>query len=237
MPQHYSMYTPENAPPETRHTTIEYGLQSVPVMPPVFLFVVDTCLDDDELASLKETLSQALANVPSNGLVGLITYGRTVQVHELGAAFMPRCYVFRGAKDLTAKQVQQMLGIGTQSVPSTGAPGHAAQPAHAASRFIQPYGNCEADFLRLIGDIQRDPWHTPTAKRRLRCAGAALSVAISMLEVTYPNTGARVELFLGGPCTQGPGQVVSDDLKLPIRSHNDIEKDNARYLKKATKVL
>lgn len=42
-------------------------------------------------------------------------------------------------------------------------------------------------------------------------------------------------LFLGGPCSQGPGQVVNDELKQPIRSHHDIHKDNAKYMKKAIK--
>ena len=41
--------------------------------------------------------------------------------------------------------------------------------------------------------------------------------------------------FLGGACSQGPGQVVNDELKFPIRSHHDIEKDAAKYLKKALK--
>ena len=43
-------------------------------------------------------------------------------------------------------------------------------------------------------------------------------------------------LFMGGPCTQGPGMVVDDELKHPIRSHHDIEKDNCKYMKKAMKV-
>ena len=30
-------------------------------------------------------------------------------------------------------------------------------------------------------------------------------------------------------------QVVNDELKFPIRSHHDIEKDNAKYMKKALK--
>lgn len=42
-------------------------------------------------------------------------------------------------------------------------------------------------------------------------------------------------LFCGGPCSQGPGQVVDDELKHPIRSHHDIEKDNAKYMKKGMK--
>ena len=43
-------------------------------------------------------------------------------------------------------------------------------------------------------------------------------------------------VFIGGPCTQGPGMVVGDALKDPIRSHLDLEKDNCKYHKKACKV-
>ena len=56
------------------------------------------------------------------------------------------------------------------------------------------------------------------------------------LQCTYPNTGARIMMFVGGACTQGPGMVVGDELKFPIRSHHDIEKDNCKYMKKAMKV-
>ena len=42
-------------------------------------------------------------------------------------------------------------------------------------------------------------------------------------------------MFLGGASSQGPGQVVNDELKDPIRSHHDIEKDAAKYMKKALK--
>ena len=40
-------------------------------------------------------------------------------------------------------------------------------------------------------------------------------------------------LFVGGTCTQGPGMVVSVDLKEPIRSHYDIEKKKAKFMKNA----
>lgn len=43
-------------------------------------------------------------------------------------------------------------------------------------------------------------------------------------------------LFIAGPSTQGPGTIIDEELKHTIRSHHDIEKDNARYLKKAIKV-
>jgi protein transport protein SEC23 len=87
----------------------------------------------------------------------------------------------------------------------------------------------------LIGDIQSDPWPVHQGMRALRSTGVALSVAVSLLEATFPNAGARIMLFIGGPCTQGPGMVVSDDLKDVIRSHIDLDRDNANYSKKASK--
>ncbi|CAG8640634.1 984_t:CDS:2, partial [Scutellospora calospora] len=52
---------------------------------------------------------------------------------------------------------------------------------------------------------------------------------------TFPAAGARIMLFCGGPASEGPGMVVGNELKEPIRSHHDIEKDNVKYYKKATK--
>lgn len=42
-------------------------------------------------------------------------------------------------------------------------------------------------------------------------------------------------LFAGGPASQGPGQVVSTELREPIRSHHDIDRDNVKYFKRASK--
>jgi protein transport protein SEC23 len=48
----------------------------------------------------------ALSLLPTDALVGLITFGRMVHIHELNCDGMTRSYVFRGTKDYTAKQVQ-----------------------------------------------------------------------------------------------------------------------------------
>jgi hypothetical protein len=48
----------------------------------------------------------SLSLLPQNALIGLITYGKMVQVHELGCEGCSKSYVFRGTKDLNAKQIQ-----------------------------------------------------------------------------------------------------------------------------------
>lgn len=55
------------------------------------------------------------------------------------------------------------------------------------------------------------------------------------MQTTFPNTGARIMLFAGGPATEGPGMVVTNELKEPIRSHHDIDRDSAKHFKRAIK--
>lgn len=56
------------------------------------------------------------------------------------------------------------------------------------------------------------------------------------MESSFQNAGGRVMLFAGGPATEGPGMVVGPELREPIRSHHDIDRDNIKYYKKALKV-
>uniref|UniRef100_A0A2K6AAJ7 Protein transport protein SEC23 n=1 Tax=Mandrillus leucophaeus TaxID=9568 RepID=A0A2K6AAJ7_MANLE len=215
-------------------SSIEYVVLRGPQMPLIFLYVVDTCMEDEDLQALKESMQMSLSLLPPTALVGLITFGRMVQVHELGCEGISKSYVFRGTKDLSAKQLQEMLGL--SKVPVTQATrGPQVQQPPPSNRFLQPVQKIDMNLTDLLGELQRDPWPVPQGKRPLRSSGVALSIAVGLLECTFPNTGARIMMFIGGPATQGPGMVVGDELKTPIRSWHDIDKDNAKYVKKGTK--
>ncbi|TKC50172.1 hypothetical protein EI555_013678 [Monodon monoceros] len=205
-PPTYAGISELNQPAELlpQFSSIEYVVLRGPQMPLIFLYVVDTCMEDEDLQALKESMQMSLSLLPPTALVGLITFGRMVQVHELGCEGISKSYVFRGTKDLSAKQ-------------------------------LQPVQKIDMNLTDLLGELQRDPWPVPQGKRPLRSSGVALSIAVGLLECTFPNTGARIMMFIGGPATQGPGMVVGDELKTPIRSWHDIEKDNAKYVKKGTK--
>ena len=69
-------------------------------------------------------------------------------------------------------------------------------------RFLLPLQTIDMNLTDLIGDIQGDPWPVSQGMRPLRSGGVALSVAISLLEATFPNAGARIMLFIGGASTQ-----------------------------------
>lgn len=238
-PPQYAAISEQHQPAELipSFSTIEYTIPRAPYMPPVFLFLVDTCMEEEELGALKDSLTMALSLLPANALVGLVTFGKMIQVHELGTEGISKSYVFKGTKDLTAKQIQDMLGLSrgpAANIQQQQQP-HTNQPAPPANRFIQPISQCDMSLTDLLSELPKDPWPVPQGKRYLRSTGAALSIAVGLLECTYPNTGARIMLFVGGPCSQGPGQVVDDELKHPIRSHHDIHKDNVKYMKKAIK--
>ncbi|PIC30566.1 hypothetical protein B9Z55_021765 [Caenorhabditis nigoni] len=96
-PAHYAAIAEDNRPPELypQFTTIEYTLRKATTMPPIFVFVVDTCMTAEELKSLKECLQTALSLLPADALVGLITFGRMVQLHELNTQGISRSYVFK----------------------------------------------------------------------------------------------------------------------------------------------
>jgi protein transport protein SEC23 len=82
LPPHYKDISNTNLPAELlpKYTTIEYNLNRVAQIPPVFLFVVDTCLEDEDLKALKEALIVSLSLLPEYAWVGLITYGTMVSL-------------------------------------------------------------------------------------------------------------------------------------------------------------
>jgi len=303
-PPHYAAIAEDNRPPELypQFTTIEYTLKKATTLPPIFLFVVDTCISGDELKALKESLTTALSLLPADAFVGLITFGRMVEVHELNVKGIARSYVFKGAKEVTQKQIHDIIAlhigrpIGSGGA-AAGAPAHGGAPSHGMpqpqggpiptqqfpgapgprpmmpmgpgapgpmgpagvgpvlggkiapgmpqvaplapqipfNKFLQPVSECEASINDLIEQIQTDRWPVPQGQRPLRATGAALAVAVTLLEVAFPNTGARIMTFIGGACTIGPGMVVGEELKNPIRSWHDIKEDNAPFMRKANK--
>lgn len=129
-----------------------------------------------------------------------------------------------------------MLGLSaqTRAAPRPGQP--MPQQTFGAARFLLPVQQCEFQLTGILEALARDPWPVANDKRALRCTGVALSVAVGLLETTFPNTGGRIMLFAGGPATEGPGMVVSNELKEPIRSHHDIERDSVKHFKRASKV-
>lgn len=52
---------------------------------------------------------QTLSLLPEEALVGLVTFGTNVMVHELGFPDCPKSYVFRGSKEYAAVKVRRCV--------------------------------------------------------------------------------------------------------------------------------
>jgi len=239
LPPAYTDISETNLPAELipRYTTIEYALnRNVPGTPPAFLFVLDTCLQDEDLKTLKDIIVMALSLVPEDALVGLITFGKTVQLWELAFEECPKAFVFNGTKEVSQKQIQDVLVMSNKSTqmqrnPTTGQP---IAPTKN-NRFLIPQSEVFLTLTNVLEELQRDPNRVKNDKRPLRATGVALNVAVALLEQIIPNSAARIMMFTGGPCTTGPGMIVSEELKEPLRAWGDIVKDNAKHMRKAMK--
>ena len=152
---------------------------------------------------------------------------------------MSKVYVFRGSKEIPAEQILDQLGLSAAGRrPQKGAPGIAGAggfPNSGITRFLLPASECEYTLNALLDELQTDQWPVPPGRRPARCTGVALSVAAGLLSACNPGTGARIVALVGGPCTEGPGAIVSKDLSDPVRSHKDLDKDAAPFFKKAVK--
>eukprot|EP00933_Yihiella_yeosuensis_P045433 TRINITY_DN40809_c0_g1_i1.p1 TRINITY_DN40809_c0_g1~~TRINITY_DN40809_c0_g1_i1.p1 ORF type:complete len:757 (+),score=153.63 TRINITY_DN40809_c0_g1_i1:1-2271(+) len=238
-PQHYAEHiTEQNLPAELLQmcSTIEYILPTAACQPPIFVLVLDIALIEEELDQAKDSLQQSLAMMPQNALVGFITFGAMCYVHELASTALPKAYAFRGGKEYSTQQVAYQLGFNSRS-------GGAVNTA-AAGRFLLPVAECEFTLNTLLDDLSRDAWPPGGHDRRpFRCTGAALSVALGLVEAACPQSSqkgptqfpVRISCIVGGPCNVGPGMVVGEELSETIRSHLDLQKEtaNAKYTKKA----
>jgi protein transport protein SEC23 len=97
------------------YTTMEYVMPESKAnqgnLRPIFLLLVDTAVPSEELSELKDSLQQSINFIPEDAMIGLITFGRMAYVHELGFPECPKCFVFRGDREMNSQQIQESLGL------------------------------------------------------------------------------------------------------------------------------
>ena len=245
--------------PALLYETVEYVLppaqphltQQLDTAALAFIFVVDTCIPSGEMASLRTSLLESLRELPRNTLVGLISFGATVSVWELNSAdaasacSMRKCYLLRGNTANSAAALQTMLQVSN------------AHPVRG--RLLAPLREVEATLVSLIEELEEDGAAVPASKRPLRATSTAVEAATYLMEALAPPylspqqlqamygndskaaaTAAaavasatvkmgKILLFTGGPCTRGPGAVISTDKADMMRFHRDIIEGDTPY--------
>lgn len=96
---------------------------------------------------------QALQMMPDTAMVGLVTYGSMVYVHELGFTDFPKAYLLRGDREPTLQDLQAQLGLGLAAVKR----GTASADASGFGRFLVNVR--EGSFLleSAIEELRPDP--------------------------------------------------------------------------------
>lgn len=101
---------------------------------------------EEELGYVKSELKRAIGLLPENALVGFLSFGTQVQVHELGFSEISKVYVFRGSKEISKDQVLEQLGLGGAGRRAVGGYPKGVQNGFASSgvtRFLLPASDCE----------------------------------------------------------------------------------------------
>ena len=244
-PKNYSDFmTEENLPAEIlpENSTVEYKLNRKENNNPIFLFLLDTSIEEDELNELKESVQSTINSLPQNCRIGIITFGKIVNVIEIGSTEIPISYALNGEKSYNIEEIKELLGliIRTNSTSSINNNNNISSSSilvneNKRPKFIMPVGEVSFTINSLLDDLQIDNWKKIPEHREANSVGLAILTAISILECIGRNDPSRILVFLGGPGTVGDGKIVGRELKETIRNFVDFEKgnDNIKYYKDA----
>ena len=229
-PTEYATHISEDTLPAEllpESTTIEYKLNRKESQWPVFMFLIDTAVDESELNELKETIQSTLSSIPPECGIAMIVYGTMCQVVELGFTDFPKMYVFKGDKKYTPAEITEQLGLVNKNDPR--------MQSQNGKKFIVPLKDCEFTINSFLDDLFPDPFPQGEKQRKANCAGLAMNVAISLLEAVHNGEPCRIFMFSGGPCNIGLGEIVDIKLTETIRNYLDFEKgnDNVKHFKEA----
>lgn len=228
-------------------TTVEYQTGRASALPPIFLFVVDTCFAGEDLAdlyrSLQQSLIQSLDLLPDDSLVGFISFGAHVQVHDMSAE-KPRLYTFNGEKNYTLETVQKILGFLDPSLKLVSMQNGETRSAlsHVSRRFFQSIGDVQYRLTEIIESLLPNCFpYKKYLERPIRATGTAVSVASLLLTAALGSqvqtTGGHILCFVNGECTSGPGKIVGRELREPLRSHHDIVRASHTQIPRASSLV
>lgn len=199
---------------------IEYilpeGTQNVNRNLQVFLLVIDLAVDQEELDSLKESLITSLDYLPPNAIVGLITFGKHVNVYELTNVSLNKVHTLNGAREYTKDDIVKLLAI----FPVKN------DKSKIDNRFLHTLNQFKPSLINFINELKVDGFKTIKGSRKETCTGSAIQVATILLQSILPKIPSRIVSFIGGPSTNGQGSIVDAPLKNPLRSHNDLKSDS-----------
>ena len=199
------------------NTTVEYILENSEqqlITAPVYFFVVDMCCNEKQHQQLKTLLLQAISTIPDNAIIGFISYGTIIYVHQMVYDEIPRSFIFNGKNSYSIEDLQQKLHIGAAVTTPT--------------LLVAPLKDIESNITTIIDQLDPDDFEVLKGERVSRCTGAAIDIAVKMLKTIFPKTGGNILVFAGGPITKGPGKMTELERKINVRSFQNLENGTAK---------
>lgn len=183
LPPHYKDITESTIPPELHpmSTTIEYQLARPAPAPPIFVYVVDTCQDEDSLKAVKDSLIMSLSLLPANALVGLITFGTMVGT-TLDSVTVEW--------NVNSRYRLKYMSLATPNVPSLMCSVAAKSMLQSRSRrclvlHLECGRTCPSSPPALLWDLRHDSF-SPFSRRnsRSRMCSSSYSAILGLLRMT-----------------------------------------------------
>jgi Sec23/Sec24 trunk domain len=70
-----------------------------------FIFIVDVCIEEEELRFLKNEMLHVISQLPEKSMVGLVSFGSMVSVHDLKCTDCSRVLVLHCERELSSDKV------------------------------------------------------------------------------------------------------------------------------------
>ena len=153
-PKSYSDFiSEENLPAELfkENSTVEYKLNLKQANPPIFIFLIDTAILEEELNQVKDSIQEILGTLPEDCQIGIITYGRMVNVIELGSTDFPISYALNGEKPYKSFEIQELLGLLVRNASSK-TEGTFVNASHRP-KFIMPVSEVSFFVNSFLDDL------------------------------------------------------------------------------------
>ncbi|KAK8924108.1 hypothetical protein KSP39_PZI019634 [Platanthera zijinensis] len=194
---------------------------------PAFVFVVDVCSPEEELRALKNEILHVVANLPENSLVGLVSFGSMVWVHDLGYTECSRVVLFSGDRELSSVKVDAQIFF--RFLPWD----NVELPVDPYAPSIGRYGMClaasgrEGEISKAFDEMKVEPRRVAGTRPGLS-GGAAVAAVVDLLGAFLPASSfARICVVTIDLGTLDKGISVKRTRALTIRNHqsssNEVE--------------
>lgn len=216
--------------------------------------------------SILEATSELKEKYPLTASVGLITYSRDVTIYDIGGTLkltkdfgdddydsvFPSYLIFDGTKAITVEDAIAILGEkvtfpdgdnnnnnNNNNSNSGELPKFTKNVDTPKLAYMCDVRMCYNAFCALVNAVEAEGDAEPVETRPECAVGTAMTLASALLAVSCTRAmGSRAVLFIGNPCTVGPGAIVGTDRrKSKIRTHADIQSGNAPLLNPALDVI